>query len=111
MTTGDRVLPLVHVQLLKLYTQREPETLVHRVTSVLKSDSSTDHMDNQYSEVTVTGKVDSDNRDADISRWESDYADMLTKETGLNDLVQFKIETGASSHLRGALQNHTSPFE
>ena len=94
VTTSDRVLPSVHIQLLKLYTQREPEPLVCRVMSVLEPDSSTDHMDNQYAEATVTGKVDSDNRDADISRWESDYADTLTKEPGLTDMVQFKIETG-----------------
>ena len=42
----------------------------------------------------VTGKVDSGSREADIGRWESEFADTLTMEPGLTDLVQFKIETG-----------------
>ena len=51
-------------------------------------------MEDQYAEAKVTGKVDSDSREADIGRWESEFADTLTKEPGLTDFVQFKIETG-----------------
>ena len=93
VTTGDRVLPSVHVQLLKTYTPREPKQTVKRVTSVLEPDTVVDSMDNQYAEAKVTGKVDNDSRVADIGRWESDFADTLTKEPGLTELVQFKIET------------------
>ena len=35
-------------------------------------------MDTQYVEVKVTGRVDTDSREADIDRWESDFADTLT---------------------------------
>ena len=94
MTTVDRVLPSVHVQQLKLYTPRAPEQLVRRVTSVIEPDSNTDAMDNQYAEAPVTGKVDSDSRETDLDKWESDLADTLTKEPGQTELVQFKFETG-----------------
>ena len=94
VTMGDRVLPSVHIQLLKLYTPREPDQIVRRVISVLELDTNNDSMEDQYAEAKVTGKVDSDSREADIGRWESEFADTLTKEQGLTDLVQFKIETG-----------------
>ena len=91
---GDRVIPSVHVQLLKQYMPRSTEQQVRRVTSVLQPDRDTDTMDTQYTEATVTGKVETDSRDTDIATWESDFADILTKEPGLTDLAQFRIETG-----------------
>ena len=93
VNTGDRVIPSVHIQQLKMYTSR-PSDQVKRVTSVLEPETEKDTMDNQYAEAKVTGKVENDSREADVAAWESDFADILTKEPGLTKLVQFRIETG-----------------
>ena len=83
VTTGDRVLPSVHVQLLKTYTPREPENT--DCQAVLEPDTVVDSMDDQYAEAEVTtGEVDNDSKEADIGRWESDLADILTKVTELH---------------------------
>ena len=66
-----------------------------RVTTVLEPDSSTDSMDQQYAEATVKGKVETETREADISSWEKDFADILTKEPGLTTLAQFRIDMGS----------------
>ena len=76
--TGDRTIPSVHVQLLKRYTPKTNEQQVKQVTSVLEPDTESDSMDTQYAEVKVTGRVETDSREADIDRWESDFADTLT---------------------------------
>ena len=91
VNSGDRILQSVHVQLLKLYTPRSPEA---RVTTVLEPDSSTNTMEQQYAEATVMGKVVTETREANISNWEKDFADIITKEPGLTTLAQFKFETG-----------------
>ena len=67
---------------------------MRRVTSVLEPDTVTDHLEDQYAEAKVTGKVAADNRERDIRSWEEDYKDILTKEPGLTYLKQFKIDTG-----------------
>ena len=92
--TGERILQSVHVQLLKKYIPRPEETLVKRVTTVLEPDSNTDNMDQQYAEATVTGRVVTATRDTDIASWETDFADILTKEPGFTKLAQFRIDTG-----------------
>ena len=94
VNTGDRTLQSVHVQLLKLYTPRQEEPIVRRVTTVLEPDTSTDSMYQQYTESTVKGKVETETREADISSWKKDFADILTKEPGLTTLAQFRIDTG-----------------
>ena len=94
INTGDRVLPSVHVQLLKLHTTRPPEQQVKRVTTVLEPDSLQDTMETQYAEATLRGKVETATRETDIQGWETEFADILTKEPGLTSLVQFRIETG-----------------
>ena len=48
----------------------------------------------QWKISTLRQRLQAELREADIGRWESDFADKLTKEPGLTDLVQFKIETG-----------------
>ena len=67
VNTGDRVLQSVHVQLLKRYTPRPHDASVKRVTTVLEPDSSTDTMEQQYAEANVTGRVETETREADIS--------------------------------------------
>ena len=54
ISTGDRVLPSVHIQQLKAYIPR-PEPKVGRVTSVLEPDSQADSMDEEFTEARVTG--------------------------------------------------------
>ena len=92
--TGYRTLQSVHIQLLKLHTPRQPDTQVKRVTTVLEPDSDHDTMEAQYTEETVTCKVETVTREADIKNWVKDFLDILTKEPGLTDLAQFRIETG-----------------
>ena len=94
VNTGDRLLPSVHIQLLKAYTSRAEEPQVRRVTLVLEPDTVTDHLEDQYAEVKVTGNVAADNRERDIRSWEEDYKDILTKEPGPTYLKQFKTDTG-----------------
>ena len=93
VSMSDRVLPSVHIQLLKAYVPR-PELKVRRVTSVLEPDTPTDHMEEQYSEVVVTGSVITEDRQRDIQGWVKDFSDILTKEPGLTELKQFRIDTG-----------------
>jgi len=46
--------------------------------------------------VNVEGAIGSGPRLDDIKKWESDYADVLTEELGLTDLVTFIIDTDES---------------
>ena len=94
VNTGDRTLPLVHIQLLKAYTPRQEDPKVHRVTSMLEPDTLTDEIHDQYAEAKVTGSVVNDERQRDIRSWEMDYQDILTKEPGLTNLKQFRIDIG-----------------
>ena len=64
------------------------------MTTVLEPDSSTDTMEQQYAEANVIGRVETETREADISSWEKEFADILTKEPGLTTLAQFRIDTG-----------------
>ena len=38
-----------------------------------------DSMDQQYSELVITGRADSDNRKQDMKDWVEEYSDTLTK--------------------------------
>ena len=76
---GDRILPSVHIPLLKAYTPRQEGPKVQRVTLVLEPDTVTDQLDDQYAEAKVTGSVVTDSREKDIRSWEEDYKDILTK--------------------------------
>ena len=93
ISTGDRVLPFVHIQELKAYIPR-PEPKEGRVTSVLEPDSQADSMDEQFTETRVTGSVLTEARQNDIRHWGRDYADTLTNEPGLTHLTQFRRDTG-----------------
>ena len=53
-----------------------------------------DTTETQYAEATVRGKVETATRETDIQGWETEFADILTKEPSLTSLVQFRIETG-----------------
>ena len=82
-TTGDRVLPSVHIQLLKRYTPRVAEEAVKRVTMLLNPDTTTDSIEEQHAEAKVSGRALNDSREQDIANWERDFSDILTKELGL----------------------------
>ena len=47
LNTGDRLLPSVHIQLLKAYTPRQEDPQLRMVTSVLEPDVITDQLDDQ----------------------------------------------------------------
>ena len=91
VNTRDRTIASVHVQLLKQYTPREG---VRRATTVLEPDADTDSMEHQYTEVTLSGEVETDTKEEDVKQWESEYSDILTKDLGLTNLAEFKIKTG-----------------
>ena len=60
------MLQSVHVQVLKLHSPREPDKEVRRVTTVLEPDSKTDTMEHQYTEVTLSGTVEAETKEADV---------------------------------------------
>ena len=92
--TGDRVIPSVHIQLLKKFIPRKTEPRVTRVTSVFEPDTPSDTLEYRYSEARVRG-VDAQGKQAqDIAKWEEDFKDTLTKEPGLTNLAEFGIDTG-----------------
>ena len=61
---------------------------------MLQLDSESDSMDQQYSELVISGVAEAENRDKDVREWEKDYSDTLTKDPGLTNLTEFKIDTG-----------------
>ena len=94
MNTGDRVLPLVHIQLLKKFVQRESDPKVHRVTSVLDPDAESDDVADRYAEVQIRGDNIDEVKARDIASWEAEYSDILTKEPGITHLAEFTMNTG-----------------
>ena len=94
VSTGDRTIVSVHISLLKEYMPRIPDASVKRVTTVLEPDTVSYSMDQQYSELVIPGRADSDNREQDIKDWVEEYSDTLTKEPGLTKLAEFKLEMG-----------------
>ena len=95
----------MHVQLLKLHTPRDSNQEVNRVTTVLEPDTATDDMYSQYTEVILTGSVQAESREADITGWESEFHDTLTKDVGTADLAEFKMDTGDHPTISQALYN------
>ena len=53
--TGYRVIGLVHIGLLKKYVPRNPEPTIKRVTTILKPDTESDSMDQQFTELVIRG--------------------------------------------------------
>ena len=67
---------------------------VSRVTSVLEPDSPGDEITDRLAEVKIEGDDLSPSQKADIAKVELTFADILTKDPGLTDLVQFEMDTG-----------------
>ena len=97
VNTGSRTINSVHIQLLKAYVKRDDSSIVKRVTTVLEPDSEVDSMEQQYTEVVITGKAESETRESDIADWVAEYGDTMTKEPGLTHLARFSIDTGGNS--------------
>ena len=94
--TGDRIIPSMHIQLLKRFVPRKSEPRISRVTSVFNPDTHSDSLEDRYSEVMVR-VVDAQGKQArDIAMWEEDFKDTLTREPGLTYLAKFSI--GAGDH-------------
>ena len=103
---GDRKVPSMHVSLLKKFyeppvttqpSENSPvvtDPRVSRVTSVLEPDSPGDEITDRLAEVKIEGDDLSPSQKADIAKVELTFADILTKDPGLTDLVQFEMDTG-----------------
>ena len=52
-------------------------------------------MDNQYTEVTLSGVAAVEDREKDIKQWESGFGDIVKKEPGLTTLAELKMDTGS----------------
>ena len=61
---------------------------------MLELDTEFDSMENQYTEVKLSGIAVAEDRDKDVREWERDYSDIFTKEPGLMKLAEFNIDTG-----------------
>jgi len=80
------------VLFIKDYVEQE----VKRATTVLLADTKEDSVLDANRRVNVEGAIGLGPRLDDIKQWESDYADVLTEESGLTDLVTVNIYTGES---------------
>ena len=96
VNTGRRLLSSVHIQLLKEYAKRDTSLVIKRVTTVLEPDTESYSMDQEFAEVIIRGKVESDTREQDIADWVKEFDCTLTKEPGLTDMIDFSIDTGDS---------------
>jgi len=92
---GDRVIPSVHIQLLKRYTDNEQDRVrVERATVVLDPDQPGDNITDRYAELVVKGNELTREQKCDVAKICEEYSDTLTKEPGLTQLTKFAIVTG-----------------
>jgi len=84
----------VHIQLMKLFNKPEDIPKIGRATSVFEADEEGDDILDRYAEGKVMGDELDDEKKRDIARIMERYGDTLTKEPGLTDLAEFKIDTG-----------------
>ena len=88
------MIPSVHVSLMKKFLSNEESPRVQRVTSVFEPDTPSDNILDRYSEVKVSGTKLVGKQAEDITVLEDKFKDILTKEPGLTNLVEFGINTG-----------------
>ena len=91
---GYRKSPSIHVQQIKLYHEPTCDNVVGRITSVLEPDTSQDDIRDRLTGINVEKGIMTESQKADIATIESDYRDILTKDPGCTESVQFSIETG-----------------
>jgi len=92
---GDRVVPSVHISLLKKFHREEEIVTVCRATTVMEADKAGDEIEERYSEVKVSGVEGMSVRQkGDIGEILDSYSSILTKEPGLIEGVEFEIDTG-----------------
>ena len=94
VNTRGRTIASVHIQLLKDYISRKTDSSVNRVTMVLEPDTESNSMDQQYTELVLSGVAEAETSDSDVREWEEVYRDTLTKAPGLTRLTKFSIDTG-----------------
>ena len=80
---------------------------VKRVTTVLEPDTEINTMQHTDTEVELSGKVQSENRDKEIEDCLNEYKDIMTKQPGLTEKAIFGIETG---HCRPLAQRPYNTF-
>ena len=91
---GHRKSPSIHVQELKTYHRLVCENVVGRVTSVLEPDTPQDDIRYRLTEINVQTGTMTESQRADIAKIESKYRNILTKDPGCTESVQFSIDTG-----------------
>ena len=42
----------------------------------------------------ISGVAEGEDRERDVREWEKEYSDILTKEPGLTNLTEFRMDTG-----------------
>ena len=89
--TEKRVFPTVHVQQLKLFEQPK---YVRRVTSVLEVDTESDEITERYAEAKVEQQQLTDSQKAQLQQVLDKHKQVLNKEPGLTDMIEFDIDTG-----------------
>jgi len=91
--TGERVIPSVHVQLLKKFEVNSEVAKVDRATTVLEPDEPGDEITDRFAEVVVQGDSLSESQEKDIENLCLEFSSTLTKEPGLTHMAEFGIDT------------------
>jgi len=108
---GDRVIPSVHIQLLKEHRVNEDEILqIDRATVVLEPDQPDDNITDRYAELVVKGGELTDEQRKDISDICKQFDKTLTKEPGLTSIAEFAIETGSNEAISQRPYNTPAHF-
>ena len=72
---------------------RDPALAVKWVTTVLEPDMESDSMEQEYTEVVISGKAENRTREKDI---EEEFDSTMTREPGLMKSVEFPYNTPLS---------------
>ena len=96
---GHKKSPSIHVQQLKTLHRPVCDNVVGRVTSVLEPDTPHDDIRDRLTGIEVQTGLITELQKADIDNILTEYKDILTKEQGCTESVQFSIDTGDSPPL------------
>ena len=72
------------------------------------ADTESDSMEQEYTEVVISGKAESRTREKDIEEWLSEFDSTMTRELGLTKSVEFGIDTG--DHVPIAQRLYNTPL-
>jgi len=103
--TGERVIPSVHIQLLKRFVRNGEVLRVERATTVLEPDEEGDKITGRYTEIKIEGEDLDASQQKYIEEINKEFETTLTKDPGITNLVEFGIETGDSAPISQRLYN------